>query len=226
MNNDILHAIASQANDQTAGRLMQTNKNMKSSYFWKNKCDPNKPYFDTWTIAENYLAQNMNQPFAIFINFGTNLHVEEYLFEYHPMLMALSSLEVENVCRHDDNNLHDLIVFDLEDRFIVSANVYLDCAVIGQFKDRDDAMNGINDHRKKMILLRTEVDYYVIDLSKMTPFFVKEGCLSKRKKSKQLWTFLGYDELGTLKRARNGVSDFRMGDDWIDDWMMDEISST
>lgn len=145
-----------------------------------------------WTPEENYLVQQKKR-FAIAINFGSDNDVDEYLYEYDPILKKVLSLSDDLIHNGLGYVQYDLVEFDVKKRYVViiSDRDY-QVSIMGQFNNKTDAKNGIKaDQTPPSKNYNPDADddddwctYALIDLGKMTPYFFKKGTLSNKNRGK------------------------------------------
>jgi hypothetical protein len=142
---------------------------------------------DSWTHNENYMVRETQAGgrFALIINFDQK-DVKPYLYEYNSMLEHLMELQCDVIEYHDKAyNTYRLVKFMPTNQFVVLCeNRMTDVFMVGQFDSEEDAVSAINTDKQKGF------HYAIADLSKVTPWFLKDGCLVKRKENEHVALFV------------------------------------
>jgi len=186
LNIDNIREIAYQADYSTTKRTIESYPELNNDDFWKCKClkiFPKEPYLDFYTGEENYLIREKGE-FALAIDFSNECYCKNVLFEYFDMLDEILDLSSEKI--HDGiGYMPDILVkFIPQKRFIIVKND--DVYFVGHCDNESDAFKIMQDDSfvyKDDKYAAEYIQYTVIDLKSITPYFWKLGSLSEKRKS-------------------------------------------
>ncbi len=155
-----------------------------SNNFWPLKCQrdfPDKPYFNFWPGHVNYLVQ-ATPGFLLpiyFTNLDRSAKLPEYrvyrrLYEDHPDLSNILSLSRDG----KDTSLHDFIRVSISKQFIAIRKLGPSCSIVGYFDTFGDAINRVALDSPSFSAREGPLYFVIVDLSFLSPFFVKYGDVS------------------------------------------------
>ena len=193
MNNipyDIHYTIMLNANYKKTLLLLKTCHNFNNipnnvPNIWMLKCNyqyPDKPYFDFWTGQENFLVKQQKE-FLLAFNFSLD-KVDNYLFEWNPILPHMLHLSDEITDTANGYTLYGFVRFTVQYQFIlIKQDERLNNSIIGQFSTNDDAKQAMqNDQLTIQPNFIHIVAYVIVDLQHTVPYFTKYGVLNPQNK--------------------------------------------
>jgi hypothetical protein len=185
LNIDNIREIAYQADYETTKKTLKLYPELDDDQFWKSKClklFPRETYLDFYTGEENYLIRERGV-FALAVDFSGNGNCENLLFEHFDMLDKILDLSSEKIYDGMGYMLEILIKLIVKNRFIVIKN--LEGFFVEQCSTELDAIDiMMNDAiTYKNNEYAEYINYMIIDLKSITPYFWKIGSLTKKQKA-------------------------------------------
>jgi len=168
---NMVFEICLHTNYKTTIKLLQLYPRILNNYnnIWKLKCEkqfPNKPYFDLWTGAENYLMCTKQKFMIVLYKIENSYENLPYLYEYDKILKDIYNTRLCS-CHNEDINLRPLYLYD---KFIIITVEYgYEASFVNSYDSLDKCVSWIESCDNPDFWF--SCDIYIIDLNKMIPAF-------------------------------------------------------
>ena len=171
---NIIYEVSLHTDYNTTIKLLQLYTKILNQYnnIWKLKCEkqyPNKPYFDLWTGAENYLMCTKRKFMVIINNIDYYDENSPYFYEYDKMLKDVYNRRL-CVCHEGDIIVKSLSLFNKDCKFIImtSSNEYQP-NIVNYFNSHNECINWIKSCNNPNYWNTCNI--YIIDINKLIPIF-------------------------------------------------------
>lgn len=172
---NIIYEISLFTDYKTTIKLLQLYPRIFNRYnnIWKLKCQKqysNRPYFDLWTGAENYLMCTKQKFMLILYDIEYSSENLPYIYEYDKMLKDIYNIRLCSCHIDDDINLKSLNLYNINSKFIIiTTQIEYKPIFINSYNTLDECIKWINECDNPDFWNKCNI--YIIDLNKMIPVF-------------------------------------------------------
>ena len=171
---NVIFEICLRTDYETTIKLLRLYARILNKYnnIWKLKCYhqfPNKPYFDLWTGAENYLMCTKQKFMIVLYKIKYGHQSLPYLYEYDKMLKDIYNTRL---CSCYDNDIIQALLFldNKDSKFvIITAQDGYKPSFVNFYDSLDKCIKWIEDCEN--LNFWASCDIYIIDINKMIPSF-------------------------------------------------------
>jgi len=170
---NIIFEVSLHTDYETTIKLLQLYTKILNRYnnIWKMKCEKqfsDKPYFDNWTGAENYLMCTKQKFLLVLHNIDNYSCNKPYLYEYDKITKYVHNNAKLCDCDYD-TALKSIFLYPKYCRFIIITQFGYGSSFINCFNSLDECIEWIKSCNTPNFWNQRNI--YIIDINKMIPIF-------------------------------------------------------